>query len=420
MTHAGYSQHKSAHLKYTKLLLASPSFYPFYGGAEIRFRRYLPILVEHGITPSVITGTPNAKKITPANKLEDWYSIPYGTKLMSEEFKGIPINRYRLPEKPAIKRLSVFHDKIKEQILSENNTPDVIQFLSPAVDTFRLARKKNIGTVVAYTLAKSAHPNIMKQWLRTRKLRKLFSVPDCIVVSSDEIKSYLNDRGIRNRIEVIANGVDTKEFSPVNGIEEKIIIKQKLGISLDKKILLNVGTVHPRKGTDLLLGAFKLLADKNKDVDLYIVGPEMNHSVPALENFNKEINNLLTHPNLKSRVHFVGVVDNVSDYMKAADIFVFPSREEGMGNVVMEAMASGLPVVVTPYLGFPSIFGNDGENFIMSDFDEKAISIHLEKILNTDSLKEKIVSNSLVRANEHLAIRNSVSEFANLYHKIAR
>lgn len=414
-------QSTSTPLKTTKLLLAAPTFYPFYGGAEIRFRRYLPILRQYGIAPSVITGTPKAKKITSAHKLEDWYAKPYGAKLTVEFYKDIPINRYRLPDKPAKKRLAVFHEKIKEQILS-NDKPDVIQFLSPfhsgAIDTFKLAHKHNIGTIVAYTLAKRAHPNIVKRWLQSKKLRQLFSVPDCIVVSSEEVKSYLIDRRINNRIEVIANGVDTDEFSPARNDEEKKRIRRKLGMHPDKKILLNVGTVHPRKGTDLLLGAFKLIAEQSKDVDLYIAGPEIDSADKSLGGFNQTIANLKADPDVSNRIHFVGLIDNVSEYMKASDVFVFPSREEGMGNVVMEAMATKLPVVITPYLGFPSVFGNNNKHYLLAEFNASSIANQVKQLISSSNLTQELIQNAKINIERNLLLDDSVQKFANLYTQI--
>ena len=403
-------------------MLASPTFYPFYGGAEIRFRRYLPLLSQHGVIPSVITGTPKAKKITQAHKNEGWYAKPYGEKLTTENFKGIPINRYRLPEKPAKKRLALFHEKIKEQIMLGEDSPDVIQFLSPfhssAAETFKLARKRNVGTVVAFTLAKSANPNVIKQWLQSRKLRQLFSVPDCIVVSSREIESYLIDRGIKNRIEVIANGVDVNEFSPVKDDEEKERIRRELGMSSDKKILLNVGTVHPRKGTDLLLSAFKIIAQQDSNVDLYIVGPDINTMDQSLDAFNKTLNEIIDEPILKNRVHFVGLVDNVSEYMKVSDMFVFPSREEGMGNVVMEAMASGLPVVVTPYLGFPSVFGRNEKHYMLSEFSGTSIANSIMQILSNATLHKELSLSAKHNIEKELLLEKSIQKFATLYTQI--
>ena len=410
-------------LKETKLLLASPTFYPFYGGAEIRFRRYLPLLSKYSIESRVITGTPKAKKITQVHKSEPWYSRAYGDQLPLENYQGIDITRYRLPEKPAKKRLNVFQQRLRERLISSHNDTDVIQFLSPfrmsIIETFKLAKKNNIATVVACTLAKGTSQNSVKNFLDSYKIKKIYSAPDCVVVSSNEIKDYLLNHGVRNRIEVIANGVDVDFYKPVKSITDKENVKKNLGVRAGRKMLLNVGTVHPRKGTDLLLRAFKVIAQENKDVDLYIAGSRVDAIDKKISGFSDELNSLLSDPILQGRVHFLGLIDNVHEYMRAADIFVFTSREEGMGNVVMEAMASGLPVVVTNYLGFPSVFGEDTKQFMLCDLEETSIAEKTLELLNSESLASNLASSALTHVRNTLALNKSVQKFADLYQELS-
>ena len=135
----------------------------------------------------------------------------------------------------------------------------------------------------------------------------------------------------------------------------------------------------------------------------------------TMEQFDKNVNRLLACPELKGRVHLVGMVDNVSDYMQASDIFIFPSREEGMGNVVMEAMATMIPVVVTPYLGFPSVFGNNNQHYLRAEFDERSIANQVEQLLADSDLTRRLVQNAKTNIDEKLLLQDSIQQFANLY-----
>ena len=403
----------------THLLLAAPTFYPSYGGAEIRFRRYLPKLKEFGVDAAVFTGTPKSKKISEADKTSAWYQAKEGDCLPPEFYEGIQITRYRLPERPAKKRLEVFHQKLQEYILSNKDQIDVIQFLSPfpmlAIKTLHLARRHNIKTVFSFTLAKKKNKNLFKEWQQKQSMKKLFDAVDHVVVSSDEVANYLQQRGIKSNLSIISNGVDTDLFRPAHDQQEITALRDKLKISPIKKVLLNVGSVHPRKGTDLLLRAFQIVAKENSDIELFIVGPRSDETDESLIEFNKEINQLLAEPLIKNRVHFCGMVDNVHEYMRVADVFVFPSREEGMGNVVLEAMASKTPVVVTPYLGFPYSFGERDTHYLLSEFDDKSIAKNILQLASGEHSRQRIQNNALDNINHQHCVKNSLQQFANLY-----
>lgn len=388
----------------------------------MRFRKYLPLLRDYGVESSVFTGTPKAKKISEDHKKEPWYTVGYGEELPTESYEDIEIVRYRLPEKPRSKRLDVYHQKLRENICTRYKDTDVIQFLSPfsesTLETFRYAKENNIATVAACTLAKKPHPNIVKRIINNYQTKKIFSSCDCVVVSSEEMKEYLCDLGVRNRIEIIANGVDTQAYQPVNNPAEKNAIRKKLGIDSRKKVLLNVGSVHPRKGTELLLGAFQMMSQERDDIELYVAGSRIDMVDNSLKEFHQKINKFISKPSLNGNVHFLGLVDNVNEYMKVADVFLFPSREEGMGNVVMEAMASGLPVVVTPYLGFPSIFGKKDKHYLLADFDEQSIVNSVNQLFDNRLICENMISNAMKNVKDNLSVVRSVGEFSELYSRL--
>ncbi len=80
------------------LCLASPLFYPTYGGSQLRFLRYLPGLKARGIDVRVVSGTPSAEDVTQGNSAGDWSRYPAGTILPEEIVNGAPLMRVRLPD----------------------------------------------------------------------------------------------------------------------------------------------------------------------------------------------------------------------------------------------------------------------------------------------------------------------------------
>jgi D-inositol-3-phosphate glycosyltransferase len=216
---------------------------------------------------------------------------------------------------------------------------------------------------------------------------------DATVVHSETFVKFFSAISPRNaRFQVMPFPVDCQRFRPAESFWEKSRQRKKLGFDEDGKIILFVGSVIERKGADLLLEAWLLLEQRHPDARLVFAGPygarETNISAAEKmrhENFMLKFDALLGKLHHRSSVIMVGTVANAEDYYQAADIFAFPSRLEGMGGVIPEAMASQLPCVLTRFEGFPEVeFGEAEQEFLLADFTPTSIASKLEQLLCSD------------------------------------
>lgn len=175
--------------------------------------------------------------------------------------------------------------------------------------------------------------------------------------------------------------------------EEKNVVRKKLGIS-GKNIIVGVGQLIYRKGWDLLLSIAKEI-----DAEFYILGEG------ELKNQYKQLINKMQIEN----VHFVGFQNNdmTSEYYKAADVFVLPTREDIWGLVVNEAMAHGLPIVTTNKCNAGIELVQDGVNgFIVPVDDNVKLKNVIQMALNN---KEKMGAASLIKISKY-TIENMAKE----------
>jgi len=134
---------------------------------------------------------------------------------------------------------------------------------------------------------------------------------------------------------VMPNGVDTERFSPA---EDRMAARASLGLSRDRVICLCVANLKPVKGQDVLLSAAAMRPEWKDRVTIVLAGGDywdgtvQAQAARELSGFD---------------VRFVGEVSDILPYYHAADVFVLPSRSEGLSNAMLEAMACGLPVVAT-------------------------------------------------------------------------
>lgn len=141
------------------------------------------------------------------------------------------------------------------------------------------------------------------------------------------------------KIQVLYNGVDTERFHPSRRGETRDQIRNRWRIPCDAPLVLFVGSGFRRKGLDQLLGAWK--SPRLDSVFLLVVGADAR-----LGSYRVQAESIAP-----GRIVFAGRQDDVEDYYGAADVVALPSLQEAFGNVVLEALASGLPVLVSRDVG---------------------------------------------------------------------
>lgn len=164
-----------------------------------------------------------------------------------------------------------------------------------------------------------------------------------------------------DRFHVLHNPVDGAVFRPASS-EERDALRRRLGLDPDARVVLTMGAVRHRKGIDRVLDAWEALAPRAGRDLLLIVGPaDVSEGLdPASVPYVAEMRRRAEGPRLTGTVRFEGRTERPRDILAAADLFLFLSRQEGFGTVIIEAMASGLPVVLSPLHGISSEIVTEG------------------------------------------------------------
>ena len=188
-----------------------------------------------------------------------------------------------------------------------------------------------------------------------------------IVVSQRMKEDFINHYGDAARdVAVIPNGVDLEVFTPVNRQAYRHSVRQEHGISDNDVLLLFVGGDWERKGLCFAIEALSLLP--GSDVRLLVVGRGDKSFYSQLAESKR----------VENRITFVSGKANIREYYAASDIFLFPTLYEPFGLVILEAMASGLPVITSRIAGAAELM-NDGHDCLLLDDPTDAPSI-AEKI----------------------------------------
>ncbi len=203
----------------------------------------------------------------------------------------------------------------------------------------------------------SASGKIKARWIMNRA--------KMILPVSENLREHIKAHGIKNRFEVIPNPVDCAMFHPA---------EKKANDGSEKKRILVVAGLDPIKGIHHLLDAFALIAPKRDDLILEIVGDGSERG--KLEDQVRSLQ-------LEKRVEFGGRLpkEEVAERMRQSDFLVLPSLWENCPCVLIEAMASGLPVIATDVGGVREIV-NENSGVVIPPADVTALANTIEDMLN--------------------------------------
>jgi UDP-glucose:(heptosyl)LPS alpha-1,3-glucosyltransferase len=157
------------------------------------------------------------------------------------------------------------------------------------------------------------------------------------------------------RVVTLYNGVDCRSFRPPGEVSERAIVRQRLGLPHDARVMLFAGSGFGRKGLGFLIEAWARLRGSPY---LLVAGGDR-----AAARFEQ----LAMRHGIGARVRFLGRRGDVAELMRASDALALPSLFEPFGNVVLEAMASGLPVLTSSRCGVAEIVPDELRAFVVAD-----------------------------------------------------
>ncbi|MFC1871161.1 glycosyltransferase family 4 protein [Chloroflexota bacterium] len=193
-----------------------------------------------------------------------------------------------------------------------------------------------------------------------------------------------------NEVNIIPNGVDLARFEAYSRGDAR----QRLGIAEMEKIILCVANLRWEKGHEYLIEAMVDVSNSYPETRLFIVGDGPRREI---------IQNLVQNKGLNEKVVFTGFIppDMIPEYMAAADVFVLPSLTEGFPNVLLEAMAAGLPIVATRVGGVPEIV-TDGQNgFLAAAKDSQQLADKISLLLKDEDIRKQLYTNNIEKAKQH-------------------
>lgn len=232
---------------------------------------------------------------------------------------------------------------------------------------------------------------------------KIFNNISLVTVPSETAAQIIKEKGIRRPIHIISNGLDLSYYK--KKLNNKKIL-DKYNINSRNIILLSVSRLEKEKRIDLLIRALALI--KNKSNFQFIIvggGKEKNY-----------LSRLARITNILDRVIFTGSVsdDELLRLYKLSDVFLSASEIELQGLSIMEAIASGLPVVAANSMAIPELVKNGINGYLFRSGDVREASQKILRVMDDKSLREEMAKKSLKLIKKH-DFKNTLDKLENIY-----
>ncbi|MGM0500940.1 MAG: glycosyltransferase [Bacillota bacterium] len=387
--------------KKLKIAIFTNNYFPFIGGVPISIARLTKGLRKLGHQVYIF-----APQYPEDSKQEDKHVIRCKTIWHSEK-KGM-----KLPI------VNIFSSEIEDEFKELDF--DLVHAHHPiwlGSKGLSLAEKHQIPSVLTYhtRLEKYSHylPGfmILKRLFENRIshyiIKKAANRSDAVFAPTETAKEYLHNIGVSKHIKVLATGVD---FDNYNVGEEQVKRLEKEYREDKELILLSVSRLSKEKNLYFLVEALKYIRDNsNIKFKCLIVGD-------GSEKDNLE--NYLAEHDLTEYIQLVGTVDyqEISKYYKMADLFVFASKSETQGMVLLEAMAGRTPVVAVRSSGIEDVIENGYNGYKVPENKEKWSEKVIKLMSNKELLNE--MSNNAYQYAADNSIKEMAKEAVEVYNKV--
>lgn len=329
-------------------------------------------------------------------------------------------------------RINLYPGNIVSEILSFFAIPYIFFKISRRVDIFHMhgyTRKSCLITILAKIFQKKI---IVKTTslgiddpLSIKKRRfvspQIYYLIDAYVVTSPAQKESCRISGLpENKIFMIPNGVNLNRFN-IPSAQERLNLRQEMGIPYLSDVILLVGFFSQDKGFDIFAESLLLLRpDELSNLFLIFIGSKDDGELEVDVKVVKKVYNIISSLEMESRCLFVDPTHEIDKYFKASDIFVLPSKREGLPNALLEAMACGLYCIANKLEGTTDYIIDSGKDgHLLNALTPDSIAGALKNVIGNKQLQSRIGAEARLKINSMFNMDNVKDKYKGLYSYIS-
>lgn len=211
---------------------------------------------------------------------------------------------------------------------------------------------------------------------------------------------------MQNKIHVIHNGIETPVFLDKEAARDTIIEHSKTPIDAAGFWFVTIAELHPVKGLDIAIDAFSKAARSIPDAHYVIIGEGQERV---------SLTGYIHAHGLDGRVHLVGFIPDAVRYLKATDVFILPSRSEGLGYVILEAGMASLPVVASNVGGIPEIITSGVDGILVAPDNVHKLANIMTILAHDERMRNDLGHTLHKRVLDHFSLARMIADTIAVY-----
>ena len=276
-------------------------------------------------------------------------------------------------------------------------------------DILSIAAGRLTGTPVACFLRGWTGENRKVRLYESADKLALFFADRIVCLSHLQALKLSKQASLAKKIRIITNAIDVPEIDDGSRIRAGTELRRRLGLPLNCQVVATGGRLSPEKGVSDFLQAISLIAPQFKDTRFVIFGE-------GVQRF--DLDNSTSALGIKKQVTFAGFHPDLRSLLPGVDLLVNPSHSEEMPNIVLEAMAAGVPVLETRVGGLEEISGSDGALRLVPPGKPAILAQEIGHLLSNPALANDLGCAGQTRAKEAFSLDRQCSQFHALYHEL--
>jgi len=333
---------------------------------------------------------------------------PEPSQQLKQDLRARGVELFRAPCSPlSLRYLTWLRGLIKAW------SPDIVHFHGALLGIVAGALRRLVPRPPVFVYSQHPRASTDAYWLRILGARGLFRFLDHIVCVSKAVEEdLLSIAGARlqGKTSVIYNGIDLEPFSSSVSSAQRTALRQQLGVAPDETVIGSVGLLWPPKGYKYLLYAFeKISADSAQPLRLVIVGDGVER---------RELEQLAAKLKINRHVSFLGWRSDVPELLGTFDIYVQPSLSEGLPVALLEASATGLPIVATAVGGVPELIIHGHSGLVVQPGDPEALAQALKDLLDNPRRASQMAAAARKRVSKEFSVQVMADRHLQLYQQL--
>jgi len=315
--------------------------------------------------------------------------------------------------------------------ISRQLQDDPVRVIESSLSRWPTTELRRIANIIQEDEIEVVHTHMSSANFFGVLLRLFYRVPACVATAHSryiQLHWMFNDRVIavseatrrfhqrfnfvsRKRIDVIHNFINDLRFSRVPAATRQEV-RRELGLTETQPVMAAIGDVIPRKGLIYLVRALPSILDEVPDAQLICVGNDQSEYAERVRGEAERLG-------VRERITWLGSRDDIERILSAIDVYVLPSLEENMPLAILEAMASGRPVVATAVGGVPECITDQQTGLLVPPAEVEPLAAAMIRLLTHADQRRKMGAAGRARVRANFSIDSQIKRVERAFERAA-